>query len=140
MKDEQKYRKLLVYKKATTLVLHVYALLKKFPKEEQYALCDQLRRSVVSIPSNIAEGMGRISEKDRAHFLEIAYGSLMEVNCQLDVANRLDYITNDELKEMDEECVELARMLSGLRASILSKEGSGELRTKRNSRLSTLDS
>ena len=54
-----------------------------------------------------------------AHFLEIAYGSLMEVNCQLDVATRLKYITNDELIEMDQECVELARMLSGLRASIL---------------------
>jgi len=119
MKEEQKYRKLLVYGKATALVVHVYALLKKFPKEELYALCDQLRRAVVSIPSNIAEGMGRISDKDRAHFLEIAYGSLMEVNCQLDVATRLKYITNDELIEMDQECVELARMLSGLRASIL---------------------
>ena len=119
MKEEQKYRKLLVYGKATALVVHVYALLKKFPKEELYALCDQLRRAVVSIPSNIAEGMGRISDKDRAHFLEIAYGSLMEVICQLDVATRLKYITNDELIEMDQECVELARMLSGLRASIL---------------------
>ena len=72
MADEQKYRKLLVYEKATALVVHVYALQKKFPKEEQYALCDQLRRAVVSIPSNIAEGVGRISNKDRAHFLEIA--------------------------------------------------------------------
>ena len=120
MKVEQKYRKLLVYEKATTLVVHVYALLKKFPKEEQYALCDQLRRAVVSIPSNIAEGVGRISNKDRAHFLEIAYGSLMEVNCQLDVAKHLGYITHDELTEMDQECVELARMLSGLRTSVLS--------------------
>ena len=119
MKVEQKYRKLLVYEKATTLVVHVYALLKKFPKEEQYALCDQLRRAVVSIPSNIAEGVGRISNKDRAHFLEIAYGSLMEVNCQLDVAKHLGYITHDELTEMDQECVELARMLSGLRTSVL---------------------
>lgn len=130
MKEEQKYRKLLVYEKATSLVVHVYALLKKFPKEEQYALCDQLRRAVVSIPSNIAEGIGRISDKDRAHFLEIAYGSLMEVNCQLDVAKRLEYITNDELIEMDQECVELARMLSGLRASIL----------QNSSKLSTLGS
>ena len=119
MADEQKYRKLLVYEKATTLVVHVYALLKKFPKEEQYALCDQLRRAVVSIPSNIAEGVGRISNKDRAHFLEIAYGSLLEVNCQMDVAKRLKYITNEELTEIDQECVELARMLSGLRASVL---------------------
>ena len=119
MKEEQKYRKLLVYEKATALVVHVYALLKKFPKEEQYALCDQLRRAVVSIPSNIAEGVGRVSVKDRAHFLEIAYGSLLEVNCQMDVAKRLEYITDEELAEVDQECVELARMLSGLRASVL---------------------
>lgn len=97
MNDEQKYRKLLVYEKATTLVVHVYKLLKKFPKEEQYALCDQLRRAVVSIPSNIAEGVGRISNKDRAHFIEIAYGSLLEVNCQMDVAKRLGYIAEEEL-------------------------------------------
>ena len=119
MKEEQKYRKLLVYEKATTLVVHVYALLKKLPKEEQYALCDQLRRAVVSIPSNIAEGIGRISVKDRAHFLEMAYGSLLEVNCQMDIAKRLEYITNEELTMIDQECVELARMLSGLRSSIL---------------------
>lgn len=130
MNDEQKYRKLLVYEKATTLVVHVYVLLKKFPREEQYALCDQLRRAVVSIPSNIAEGVGRISDKDRAHFIEIAYGSLMEVNCQLDVAKRLGYINNEELTNLDQECVELARMLSGLRSSIL----------RDNSKLSALDS
>ena len=130
MNDEQKYRKLLVYEKATTLVVHVYALLKKFPREEQYALCDQLRRAVVSIPSNIAEGVGRISDKDRAHFIEIAYGSLMEVNCQMDVAKRLGYISDEELTNLDQECVELARMLSGLRSSIL----------RDNSKLSALDS
>ena len=64
MNDGQKYRKLLIYEKATALVVHVYALIKKFPKEEQYALCDQLRRAAVSIPSNIAEGVGRISKKE----------------------------------------------------------------------------
>lgn len=130
MNDEQKYRKLLVYEKATTLVVHVFALQKKFPRQEQYALCNQLRRAVVSIPSNIAEGVGRISDKDRAHFFEIAYGSLMEVNCQMDVAKRLGYINNEELTNLGQECVELARMLSGLRSSIL----------RDNSKLSALDS
>lgn len=57
----------------------VYGLLKQFPKEEQYALCDQLRRAVISVPSNIAEGSGRASAKDQAHFIEMAYGSQMEV-------------------------------------------------------------
>lgn len=130
MNDEQKYRKLLVYEKATTLVVHVFALQKKFPRQEQYALCNQLRRAVVSIPSNIAEGVGRISDKDRAHFIEIAYGSLMEVNCQMDVAKRLGYISDEELTNLDQECVELARMLSGLRSSIL----------RDDSKLSALDS
>ena len=119
MKYIRSYKKLEVYTVGKELVLHVYELLKKFPKEEQYALCDQLRRAVVSIPSNIAEGVGRISNKDRAHFIEIAYGSLLEVNCQMDVAKRLGYIAEEELLEMDQKCVELARMLSGLRASVL---------------------
>lgn len=119
MEDEQRYRKLQVYEKATELVVYVYKLLKKFPKEEQYALCDQLRRAVVSIPSNIAEGVGRLSSKDKAHFLEIAYGSLMETNCQMDIAKRLGYVSNEELAEVDKKCVELARMLSGFRASVL---------------------
>ena len=105
--------------KATYLVAHVYATIKRFPKEEQYALCDQLRRAVVSIPSNIAEGMGRLSNKDRAHFLEIAYGSLLETNCQLDIAKKLGYIEADELHEFDIECDEIARMLSGLRSTVL---------------------
>lgn len=119
MKDEHNYRKLVAYTKARDLVIHVYALIKKFPREEQYALCDQLRRAVVSIPSNIAEGMGRLSLKERAHFLEIAFGSLLEVNCQLDVASKLGYISDKELDKIDLECTELARLLSGLRKSIL---------------------
>ena len=79
------FRKLNVYIKAKELVKRVYALLKKFPNEERYALCDQLRRAVISVPSNIAEGSSRQSEKDQAHFYTIAYGSLMEALSQLDV-------------------------------------------------------
>jgi len=122
MADEMAFRKLVAYTKARELVIQVYALIKKFPKEEQYALCDQLRRAVVSIPSNIAEGMGRLSMKDRAHFLEIAFGSLLETNCQLDVAHKLGYISESELYSLDKECRELARVLSGLRTSLLKDE------------------
>lgn len=121
MKEEHPYRKLIAYTKARDLVIHVYALIKKFPKEEQYALCDQLRRAVVSIPSNIAEGMGRMSQRDKAHFIEIAYGSLLETTCQLDVAHKLGYITDEELKALDDESWDLTRVLSGLRASLLDK-------------------
>lgn len=120
MKDDYAYKKLVVYTKAVDFVAHVYNLLKNFPKEEQYALCDQLRRAAVSIPSNIAEGMGRVSAKERAHFVEISYGSLLEVNCQMDVARRLGYINEIEQKMVDSESIELAKMLSGLRASLLS--------------------
>ena len=109
----------MVYAKAKELVMCVYGLLKKFPREEQYALCDQLRRAVVSVPSNIAEGMGRISNKDRAHFLEIAYGSLLETNCQLEIAWQLGYISQADLEKTDDVCIELARMLSGLRTSVM---------------------
>lgn len=108
------FRQLNVYIKAKELVARVYELLKKFPKEEQYALCDQLRRAVVSIPSNIAEGCGRETQKDQTHFLNIAYGSLMEIYSQLDVACDLGYITNQEFEQMEVMVNEEAKMLVGM--------------------------
>ena len=108
------FRKLNVYIRAKELVRQVYELIKKFPREEQYALCDQLRRAVISIPSNIAEGSGRQSQKDQAHFYTIAYGSLMEVLSQLDVACDLRYITQDEFDILEVLIEEEAKMLSGL--------------------------
>ena len=108
------FRKLNVYIKAKELVKQVYTLLKKFPREEQYALCDQLRRAVISIPSNIAEGSGRQTEKDQAHFYTIAYGSLMEVLSQIDVACDLGYISQDEFDKLEILIDEEAKMLTGL--------------------------
>lgn len=118
MRENHVYRKLVAYNKALDFVTHIYALIRKFPKEEQYALCDQLRRAVVSIPSNIAEGMGRVSTKERVHFIEIAYGSLMEVECQLEVAKRLGYVSEEEWNAESGMSEELERLLSGLRSSI----------------------
>jgi four helix bundle protein len=80
------YRKLVAYVKACEVRRNVYRLVKRFPKEEQFALSSQLRRASVSITSNIAEGMTRYSNKDKIHFLEISFGSLMEVMSQLEVA------------------------------------------------------
>ncbi len=74
MTKKYNYKDLEAYKESKTLVKQVYALLKQFPREEQYALCDQLRRAVISVPSNIAEGSGRYSVKEQLHFIEIAYG------------------------------------------------------------------
>ena len=96
--------------------MHVYELLKKFPKEEQYALCDQLRRAVISVPSNIAEGLGRLSEKEQVRFIEIAYGSLLEVETQLELACDLHYISEEDLDGVMALVDREAKLLSGLRS------------------------
>ena len=108
------FRNLNAYIKAKELVSIVYTLIKKFPKEEQYVLCDQLRRAVISIPSNIAEGSGRLTTKDQSHFYSIAYGSLMEVLAQLDVACDLGYITTEEFQYLEELIDVEAKLLTGL--------------------------
>ncbi len=105
------------YKEAKLLVKDVYLLLEKFPNYEVYALGDQLRRAVVSVPSNIAEGSGRGSVKEKIHFLEIAYGSLTETLCQLDIAHDLGYITNIEFNNIQEKIDVIGKLLSGLRNS-----------------------
>ena len=108
------YRKLIAYQKAKEIVKRTYKLLKKFPAEERYAMCDQLRRASVSVHSNIAEGVNRFSVKDKSHFIEIAYGSLMEVSSQFEIAEDLGYITTDDRMSMDLLIEEDARLLSGL--------------------------
>jgi four helix bundle protein len=117
----RQYKKLDVYSIGKELVLRVYELLKKFPKEEQYALCDQLRRAVISVPSNVAEGLGRLSEKEQVRFIEIAYGSLLEVETQLDLAYDLGYITEEDLDGVMALIDREARLLSGLRSRRMEK-------------------
>ena len=94
----------------------VYKLIEKFPKQEQYALCDQLRRAVISVPSNIAEGLGRYSSKEQIHFFEIAYGSLREVDCQMDIAQDLEYITEGDVRKITEQIRLVSALISGLRS------------------------
>ena len=118
-KPKYSYKNLEAYKESKTLVKQVYALLKKFPKEETYALCDQLRRAVISVPSNIAEGSGRTSAKDQAHFFEMAFGSLMEVDCQIDIAQDLGYIAQHDMDIINEQISRVAALLSGMRRKIL---------------------
>lgn len=117
--DEFTYRKLRVYQQSKKLVLVIYDLLKYFPKEENYALCDQLRRAVISIPSNIAEGISRTSRKEQIHFLEISFGSLNEVMCQIEIANELGIISQENLSLVEDYYKLIAQMLSGLRRSII---------------------
>ena len=119
MTKKYNYKDLEAYKEAKILVRMIYFLLQRFPKEETYALCDQLRRAAISIPSNIAEGSGRTSAKDQAHFFEMAFGSLMEIECQLDIASDLGYISNEELESLNAQIARVASMLSGMRRKLL---------------------
>ena len=109
------FEKLVVYQTARKLVKQVYLLLAKFPQVERYGLCDQLRRAIISVPSNIAEQSGRTSYKEKIHFLEIAYGSLMEAYCQLDIAVDLGYITEEELSPIRNLFFDTSRLISGLK-------------------------
>lgn len=115
--DKFTFFDLRVYKEAKLLVREVYSLLDKFPKVETFALSDQLRRAVVSVPSNIAEGSGRYSIREKIHFIEIAYGSLTETLCQLDIAHDLLYISDKEFTEEKERIEVIGKQLSGLRSS-----------------------
>ena len=115
--DKFTFFDLRVYKESKELVKSVYRLLEKFPKYETYALGDQLRRAVVSVPSNIAEGSGSFSIKEKIHFIEIAYGSLTESLCQLDIAHDLEYITEEEFNNEKERINIIGKQLSGLRSS-----------------------
>lgn len=104
-----------VYKAARILVRDVYRLQHKFPKIETYALGDQIRRSSSSVTSNIAEGSGRNSFKEKVHFIEIAYGSLMEAFSQLQIAQDLGYLTTEEINLIRPQFINVAKMLSGLK-------------------------
>ena len=115
------FEKLNVWQEAKKLVVDVYHLLDEFPKFEKYALCDQIRRAVVSVPSNIAEGSGRKSLKEQIRFLEISYGSLMETFNQLLIAIELNYITEKSVEEIKPTIDAVAKMLNGLRNSNLKK-------------------
>ena len=115
--DKYTFFDLRVYKESKELVKSVYTLLNRFPKYETHSLGDQLRRAVVSVPSNIAEGSGRFSVKEKIHFLEIAYGSLTETLCQLDIAHDLNYINDEEFNTEKEKINVIGKLLSGLRAS-----------------------
>lgn len=118
---EFQLNKLDCWNESRKLAVNVYQLLKKFPIEERYALCDQLRRAVISISSNIAEGNGRISTKEQIHFLEIAFGSIMEVYSQLQLAVDLGYITDDDFNIVKPNISNTSRLVSGLRTSKIAK-------------------
>lgn len=115
------FEKLKAWQEAKKLVVEVYHLLDGFPQFEKYALCDQIRRAIVSVPSNIAEGTGRMSIKEQIHFLEVAYGSLMETYNQLLIAIELTYITEESVETIKPSIDAAAKMINGLRNANIKK-------------------
>ena len=108
------YKDLIVWQKAIQLVEEVYLASRKFPKEETFGLTSQLRRAVVSIPSNIAEGQARQGTSEFRHFLSIARGSLAEVETQLIIATKLGYLTEETLAPVMILHTEIGKMLHSL--------------------------
>jgi four helix bundle protein len=116
-KNAYYYKNLRVWQKAMTLVVYVYNITKDFPKHEQYGLISQMRRSAVSIPSNIAEGHSRVSDKELVRFLDIAKGSIYELDTQIEISRQLNYLDAKAFTCIDNLLDETSRMLSGLRKS-----------------------
>ncbi len=115
------YRNVDAYKLAKELTKGIYGLLSHFPQEERYALTDQIRRAAISIPANIAEGLGRFSIKERIHFLDIAYGSLTETLCEMEIAHDNQYITDEEFDYIDQLSVRVSMTIYGLKKSLIEK-------------------
>ncbi len=116
------YRDLIAWQKSMDLVQTVYESVRAFPKEEIYGLTSQLKRAVVSVPSNVAEGQGRKSSREFLHHLSIAYGSLMEVETQILIAARLGYLSSDEANRITEQTAEVGRVLNGLSNALNNKQ------------------
>ena len=112
------YRDLIVWQKAVDLCVEAYRLSKKLPKEELYALSDQIRRAAVSVPSNIAEGHARHSRKDFAHFLMIAQGSIAELETQLYLAVRMAMLAESDVDSLMPLSGEVSTMLMSLRTKL----------------------
>lgn len=108
------FKKILVWQKSISLVTKIYKITQTFPKEETFGLTSQIRRSSVSIPSNIAEGSGRESTKDFLRFLYISLGSIFEMQTHLEIAKNIIYINEEEFNNLYEDSREIERMLASL--------------------------
>ena len=108
------FKQLIVWQKAMDIVEDVYVLIKSLPYEERFGLCDQMRRCSVSIPSNIAEGHRRISNKEFIHFISISRGSIAELETQLILCHRLNYIELEMISKLCDKLIVIDKMLAGL--------------------------
>ena len=121
MSSIKSYRDLKVWQKSIDLVEEIYKVTKDFPREELYGLTNQLRRSMVSVPSNIAEGQERRASGDYKRFLHIALGSLAEAHTQLIIATRLNYLAKEELSKLEDSIGQIQRMTHSLIRNLPSK-------------------
>ena len=110
----KRYQDFIVWQKSMELVIDVYRLVRLLPDYEKYALGDQMRRAAVSIPSNIAEGNSRFSNKDFKHFLFISRGSVSELETQLNICTHLNYINEVDTEKSRNLCIEVGRLLNAL--------------------------
>lgn len=115
------HKKLDVWRESVDLATHVYKITENFPKSEIYGLTSQMRRAVVSVPSNIAEGAARFSNKEFAQFLNIAGGSLSELDTQVEIAYNLSFIAVEQREEVDRRIESIAGKLGGLISVIRKK-------------------
>jgi four helix bundle protein len=109
--DMQDFKKLVVWQKSHQLTVAIYQATKNFPAEERYGLVSQIRRSCASVPTNIAEGCGRGSNRELAHFSQVAMGSASELEYQLLLARDLRYLTPESYQELNDRLLEVKRML-----------------------------
>jgi four helix bundle protein len=113
-----RFKELKVWQQAVELAVDVYKTTKNFPSEERYGITSQIQRSAVSIPSNIAEGAGRNTNNEFNHFLGITSGSSNELETQIIIANRLDYLNTESFNQITKQILDIQNMLSGLKGSL----------------------
>ena len=112
------YKDLKIWQKSVDLAVRIYEVTKSFPKEEIYTLTSQIRRSAVSIPSNIAEGSGRNSKKEFLNFLGISHGSSYELDTQLIIASRVELLNIETFESLQNDLLEIQKMNYGLKNSL----------------------
>ncbi len=110
----QTHKDLIVWQKSIDFVVEIYKATKCFPKEEVFGLTSQIRRAAISIPSNIAEGYGRHSDKELIHFLFISLGSASEIETQLLISHRLEFLSDIDYMRLNNSIIEIIKMLSAL--------------------------
>src|SRR5690349_11329202 len=125
-----RYQDLIAWQKAKSLATEIYHATETFPKAELYGLTSQLRRAAVSVPSNIAEGQGRLTKGEFCHFLGLARGSLFEVETQLAISVDLSFLQETEFKQLQEHFAEVCRILNGLIDSVRTAGPSSKLETR----------